>query len=242
MATDWVKSFRCTRNDKTASGAVSPPVMLYGTHVARSPQVAVYSTFFVADSDALLSGFPGWKLPLDKSIQREITDFFGEKRTIETREPLWEDVVPSQDPVPDYGVVAIEGDYAAYLEARLPAFVRKAPHWCSKGLTNVELDPLGELTDGKPALEEALFAHPSCCGHLLVFRQLIVESILKAPQQLAQKWAARMSTPEYTHSAERSNRLQDDWSVDDALRILGPLGQLVKKASPGQRLYLLLEW
>jgi hypothetical protein len=204
--------------------------------------VAVYSTFFAAAPEALLSGFPGWKLPLDKPVKREITDFFGEKRTIETREPLWEDIVPGEEPVPEYGVVAVEGDYAAYLEARLPAFVRKSPHWCSKGLTNVEVDPLGELTDGKPALEEGLFAHPSRSGHLLVFRQSIVEEIQKAPQQLAQKWAKRMSTPEYTHSADGSNRLQDDWSVDDVLSILRPLGDLAKKASPGQRLYLLLEW
>jgi hypothetical protein len=76
----------------------------------------------------------------------------------------------------------------------------------------------------------------------LVFRQSIVDGILKASQQLAEKWAARMSTPEYTHSADGSNRLQDDWSVDDALSILRPLGDLAKKAIPGQRLYLLLEW
>jgi hypothetical protein len=204
--------------------------------------VAVYSTFFVAAPAALLSGFPGWKLPLHKPVQREITDFFGEKRTIETREPLWGDVVTGEEPEPEYGVVAIEGDYAAYLEARLPAFVRKAPHWCSKGLTNVEVDPLGELTDGKPALEEGLFAHPSRSAHLFVFRPSIVDGLLKAPQQLAQKWAAQMSTPEYTHSVDGSKRLQDDWAVDDALSILRPLGELAKKATPGQRLYLLLEW
>jgi hypothetical protein len=204
--------------------------------------VAVYSTFFVAAPEALLSGFPGWKLPLDKPVKREITDFFGEQRTIETREPLWEDIVPGEEPVPEYGVVAIEGDYAAYLEAPLPAFVRKSAHWCSKGITNVELDPLGELTDGKPALEEGLFAHPSRSGNIMVFRPSIVSEILKAPQSLAEKWAARMSTPEYTHSADGSNRLQDDWSVDDALSILTPLADLAKKASSGQRLYLLLEW
>lgn len=203
--------------------------------------MAVYSTFFVAAPETLLSGFPGWKLPLDKPVKREIADFFG-KRIIETREPLWEDVEPGEEPVPEYGIVAIEGDYAAYLEARLPAFVRKAPHWCLKGLTNVELDPLGDLTDGKPALEDGLFAHPSRSGNIMVFRPSIVDEILKTPQPLAQKWAARMSTPEYTHSADGSNRLQDDWSVDDALSILRPLGELLKKASPGHRLYLLLEW
>ena len=204
--------------------------------------MAVYSTFFVAAPESLLSGFPGWKLPLDKPVQREITDFFGKKRTIETRTPLWEDVGEGEEHKPEYGLVTVEGDYAAYLEARLPAFVRKAPHWCSKGLTNVEIDPLGELADGKSALEEALFAHPSRSAHLLVFRPSIVDGILKSPPQLAQKWAERMSSPEYTHSADGSNRLQDDWSVDDALSILRPLSDLAKKATPGQRLYLLLEW
>src|SRR6516164_1035931 len=166
-------------------------------HSTRSLDVAVYSTFFVAAPEALLSGFPGWKLPLDKPVKREITDFFGEQRTIETREPLWEDIVPGEEPVPEYGVVAIEGDYAAYLEARLPAFVRKSPHWCSKGLTNVEVDPLGELTDGKPALVDALFAHPSRSASLSVFRPSITEEVIRAPQELGQKWAARMSTPDY---------------------------------------------
>jgi hypothetical protein len=204
--------------------------------------MAVYSTFFIAAPDALLSGFPGWKLPLEKPARREVTDFFGEKRTIETREPLWEDEEAGEEPEPEYGVVAMEGDYAAYLEARLPAFVRRAPHWCSKGLTNVEVDPLGVLTDGKPALVEALFAHPSRNAHLLMFRESIVEQMLTSPQELARKWAARMSTPEYTHSADGSRRLQDDWTVDDALSILGPLAERAKKARAGQRLYLLLEW
>lgn len=203
--------------------------------------MAIYSTFFVAAPEALLTGFPGWKLPLDKPVKREITDLFGEQRTIETREPLWEDIVPGEEPVPEDGVVTIEGDYAAYLEARLPAFVRKSPHWCSKGLTNVELDPLGELIDGKPALEEGLFAHPSRSEYLMAFRAPVADGILKAPQQLAQKWATRMSTPGYTHSADGC-RIQDDWSVDDALSILRLLGDLVNQASPGQRLYLLLEW
>lgn len=204
--------------------------------------MAIYSTFFIANPDTLLSNFPGWKLPLDKPVNREIVDFFGEKRIIETREPLWDDDVPEVALSTEYGVIAIEGDYTAYLESRIPLFVRNAPHWCSKGLTNVELDPLGELTDGKPALEEGLFAHPSRSAHLLVFRPPIVDGILKAPQQLAQRWAAHMSTPEYTHSADGSDRLEEDWTEDDARSVLTPLGDLAKKARPGQCLYLLLEW
>ncbi len=76
----------------------------------------------------------------------------------------------------------------------------------------------------------------------LVKLYVVASSITKAQQQLAQKWAPHMSRPEYTHSADGSNRLQDDWSVRDALSILRPLGDLAKKASSGQRLYLLVEW
>ncbi len=203
--------------------------------------MAIYSTFFVAAHEMLISAFPGWKLPLGKPLKRQISDFLGENRTIETQEPLWEDS-PAEEPAPQYSVVSLEGNYAEYLEARLPAFVREAAHWCSKGLTNLEIDPLGELTDSNPALEYTLFAHPSLSSQLFVFRQSIVDQILKAPQDMAQQWAARMSTPEYTHSADGSERLQDDWSVDDALSILNPLGDLARNASQGQRVYLLVEW
>jgi len=204
--------------------------------------MAVYSTFFVAAPENLLSGFLGWKLPLDTPVQREITNFFGETRIIETREPLWEDEATDEELDREYEVVEGEGDYAAYLEARIPAVVRMAPHWCSKGLTNVEVNPLGELTDGEPALVDALFAAPSRSAHLMVFRARVVQEILKSPQQLAQKWAARMSTPEYTHSADGSERLEDDWSVEYALSILSPIADIVEKSSPEHRLYLLIEW
>jgi len=151
-------------------------------------------------------------------------------------------MAPSDASQLDYTVVAMEGDYDTYLESRLPMFVRNAPHWCSKGLTSVEIDPLGEEIDGKSAVADAMYAHPSRNAHLLVFRQSIVEAILRSPEELARKWAARMSTPEFTHSADGNNRLEDDWSIDDALRVLGPLGNLAKMATPGQSLYLLLEW
>ncbi len=202
--------------------------------------MAVYSTFFVAMPEELLSGFPGWKLPLQNPVKRDLTDFFGQKLTIETCEPEWEDVL--RDEEPEQGVVAVEGDYLAYLEARLPVFVREALHWCCKSLTDVEINPLGELIDGKPALEEGLFAHPSRNAHIMVMRPLIVHELLKAPLQLAPKWAELMSSPGYTQSADKSDRVQKGWSVEDALSILDPLGELARKSQPGQRLYLLLEW
>jgi hypothetical protein len=203
--------------------------------------MAIYSTFFVAAPDALLSNFPGWKPPLDKPVQREV-ELFGEKEIIETREPLWDDVQPDESQRPEYSVVAIEGDYATYLEQRLPSFVRASPHWCTKGLTNVELDPLGKLTDGEPAVIPALFSHPSHSAIIQEVRGPVVKQISRSPHELAGKWAARMSTPDYTHSADGSLRLNDDWSVDDVAAILKQLVELAKKADETKRLYLLLEW
>jgi hypothetical protein len=78
--------------------------------------MAIYSTFFVAAPEALLAGFPGWKLPLDKPVQREVTNFFGTKQFIQTREPLWEDIVPGEELEPEFVVEEIKGDYAEYLE------------------------------------------------------------------------------------------------------------------------------
>jgi hypothetical protein len=203
--------------------------------------VAIYSTFFVAAPETLLSGFPGWKLPLDTPVKREFTDFFGGRRIIETRAPLWEDVEADEEGLPEYRVVAIQGNYEDYLEERLPAFVREVPHFCAKGLTEVEIDPLGKLTDGQPALEEGLFAPPSRGASLLAVRPAVVDEILNSQVKLAQTWAAHMSTPDYTHSADGSRRLNDDWSLNDALGILAPLRDLARKAGAGERLYLLVE-
>lgn len=207
----------------------------------KGHSLAVYSTFFVAAPGEILSGFPGWKMPLEAPVQRVITDFFG-RRTIETREPDWDEFEIDEPIEPELEIVSGEGDYAAYLEGRLPPFVRAAPHWCAKGLTNVELDSLGELTDGKPALVDALFAPPSRGAQLLVFRESIINKIRKAPQELGHQWAARMSTPDYTHSVDGSERVNDDWSVDDAISILMPLVDLSSRATRTQRLYVLMEW
>lgn len=106
----------------------------------------------------------------------------------------------------------------------------------------MELHPLGELIDGKPALDVGLFAPSSRSAHIMVFRPSAVDGILTTQSHLAQKWAARVSTPRYMHSADGSNRLRDDWSVVDALRILRPLGDIAKKVGSEERFYLLLEW
>ena len=204
--------------------------------------MAIYTTFFTTTPTRLIDGFPGWKLPLDEPVEREITGYFGEKEVIETREPLWDGVDPNEIPTFEYGVVAIEGDYAKYLEQRIPRFVQESAHWCSKGLTEVEIGPLGEIIDGKPALEKALFSHPALNAHLDVFREQIRQAIREDTQLIAEQWAERMSTPDFTHSADGSRRLQPDWTIDDARSILDQLLSLLQPEQTDHRLYLLTEW
>jgi hypothetical protein len=59
-------------------------------------------------------------------------------------------------------------------------------------------------------------------------------------QNVAQQWAAAMSTPEHTHSVS-GHKLSDGWTPGDALEILRPLADLSKKATAGQQMYLLTE-
>lgn len=87
--------------------------------------------------------------------------FTGKRTQVSTREPDWSDYDGDDTFEREYQVVAIEGDYGKYLEARLPAGVRAQPHWCPKGLTEVELAPLGEAGGIEPALTVALYAPPS---------------------------------------------------------------------------------
>jgi hypothetical protein len=57
---------------------------------------------------------------------------------------------------------------------------------------------------------------------------------------MATKWAATLSTREYTHSTSgvKSN---DGWSQIDALAVLQPIVDLAQRATAAQRLYLLIE-
>jgi hypothetical protein len=62
----------------------------------------------------------------------------------------------------------------------------------------------------------------------------------QALEAIAARWAATMSTPDYTHSVT-GEKLEDGWSTADALDVLRPLVGLVRQASSEQRLYLLVE-
>ncbi|MCE9527313.1 MAG: hypothetical protein K8R36_14800 [Planctomycetales bacterium] len=209
--------------------------------------MAIYSTFFLCEPGQLQTALPGWRLPLSPPVTRKaINPFTKKEMTIYSREPEWEDVDPNKFELPEMTVVAIEGDYAAYLEGRIPPFVQSQPHWCAKNLTSVELEPLVSIfTDSADAkLETALYAHPSLLSGIEQFPGQFLVTLRAAGKEeinaIAEKWAAEMSTPDYTHSMG-GDRIQDDWTVEDALSMMTPIVELARKAKTGQSMYLLLE-
>jgi hypothetical protein len=204
-----------------------------------SPEIfmAIYATFFVMSASVLVSGLPDWKQPLPEAETRVVTTFFG-TRTIQTREPRFEKPAASFKAIPK--VKTAGGDYADYLETRLPDFVTKAPHWATKGLTPVELDPLGKLVDGRAATHEALFGPPPQSSTIYEFRKDVLRAISVSPDEFARKWAAEMSGREHTHS-QTGVRVSPDWSIEDASRIIQRLCALLPRITDDESLYLLVE-
>ncbi len=214
--------------------------------------MAIYSTFFLCEQDALAPAFPEWKLPLPEPVERTAVDpFTGDEMTITTRAPEWEDFDPENfDPedmeLPEPEVVAIDGDYATYLEGRIPEFVRAQPHQCGKNLTSMELEPLIALALGvdEVRLESALYAHPLSASGLEQIPGDFVNAMKNADdaalQTLAEKWAAHMSTPDYTHSLD-GEQLSEGWTTEDALSQLMPIAELARQQTGNQSMYLLIE-
>ena len=207
--------------------------------------MAIYSTFFVYAVDQLAQAFPGWKPPLPEPVPRSFTNpFTGQATTQLTREPTW-DEDEELDEEPGAVVVEIEGDYARYLEGRLSPAVAAVPHWCAKGLTNLELDGLNEaLGLSGASCEDALFCTPSRGAVLLGLAPAITTALVAARAAelpvRATRWAAVMSRPEHTHS-QLGRRVAPDWTPGDAMAILAPLVAVAAKVGPGQGLYLLIE-
>jgi hypothetical protein len=203
--------------------------------------MATYTTIFVCRPEELIAGFPGWLPPLEKPVRREIRNpFTGEVSVVESRDPEWAEETSDESEI-DYMVVAIDGDYAEYLEGRLPPFVRGCPHWTGTGLTFVEIEALlrGQRIDG--ILECALYSPPTR-GALV--QRLPPESartlVTVNLQAVAKAWAELLSTPEYTHSVSGA-KLSDGWTADEALEFLQPIVELARQVVPGQQMYLLTE-
>lgn len=209
--------------------------------------MAIYSTFFLCDPSELPSGFPDWKPPLPEPVTRKsLNPFTREEVSITSCAPEWDDCDLDEMEIPEYQVVAVEGDYGEYLNRRIPAFVQSQPHRCAKNLTTVEMEPLVAAALGVETitLPSALYARPSLGSSIEALPDALVAKLKSmdnaAVQSLAEKWATRMSMPEFTHSVN-GNRLYDDWAVDDAIELLMPIVDLAKLQEPEQAMYLLIE-
>jgi hypothetical protein len=192
-------------------------------------------------------GFPEWKLPLSGPVSRTILNpFTREEMTFLTRDPEWDELVSDEMETPQWAAVNIEGDYETYLQQRLPPFVQSKPHWCSKGLTEVEIGPLVAAFIGieEVELEIPIYAHPSCGIAIVqlprIFLAHLSDSDEATLKSMALKWANTMSSPEYTHSVS-GDRLYEDWTLEDGLRVVKPLADLLSQGRESQLMYLLIE-
>jgi hypothetical protein len=163
------------------------------------------------------------------------------QRDLERRDP------PEGGPRPlghYFGVVEIEGDYAEYLERRLPPFVRSRPHWAAKGLMEIELK---ELADGMGVAwnsETPLYCPPPEASFLTELPSSVVSGLNAAGEQdlqgVAERWAATMSSPSHTHSVT-GQKISNGWSVSHAARILQNMVAVARQAGIAERMYLLTE-
>ena len=203
--------------------------------------MAIYTTFFLARPEELISGFPGWKLPLPVPVRREFRNWFTKQTvTVDTREPEWPEE-ERQNETPQFRAVAIQGRYEDYLENRLPPFIRQQQHWAAKGLTEIEVEPLLRAIGVGTELESPIYAPPSYGAVLREFSSDFISKLNESDRAgVALLWAAEMSTPEHTHSVT-GNKLSDGWTTEQASQILDPLIALAEKASLDQRMYLLIE-
>jgi hypothetical protein len=206
--------------------------------------MAIYTTFFLCKPEELPAGFPGWRPPLPQPVRRKVKNpFTNELLTIETREPEWPDA--EDDALDrDYQVIAGKGSYEDYLEGRLPPFVRVRPHWAAKGLTDLELNPLAKAIGVGSTLECPLYSPPASGAMLHQLPSDMVSQLRALDQReldaVASRWAARMSTPDYTQSVT-GVKLSDGWAASDAMEILKPIAALASQAKDDHGVYLLIE-
>ncbi len=207
--------------------------------------MSAYSTFFVCTPDELTAGFPEWRPPLQAPVRRQFVDpWTKEVVTVETVEPEWPDEASAQPFVPTFDVMPMQGNYQDYLEGRLPPVVRDRPHWCSKGLTQIQLDPLGEACGLGRVLKSALFCQPDLSSQLLQLHAGLVEILSsiegRTLKKCAKRWAKLMSHRNHTHSMT-GVRMREGWKRDHAMAILNPLQELAIRCDNGKAVYLLIE-
>jgi len=108
-------------------------------------------------------------------------------------------------------------------------------------LTDIEVEPLLSAIGANAQLESPIYAPPSLGAVLREFPPDFIYKLIGSNQaQIAQRWAAEMSSPQHTHSVT-GNKLSDGWTTDEASQLLTPIVSLAREASPDERMYLLIE-
>jgi hypothetical protein len=79
----------------------------------------------------------------------------------------------------------------------------------------------------------------SCCNPYRLLPALAALGEI-GQQALAKRWAESMSEPDHPHSVD-GKRISDDWTTDCAIYLLEPIVRLVKQATSGEAMYLLIE-
>lgn len=207
--------------------------------------MAIYTTFFLCKPNELLGAFPGWKSPLPAPVQRTVRNpFNGKEVTVESDAPDWPDDAEVVEEDREYEAVPGGGKYEDSLEARLPNSVRIRPHWCAKGIMEIELNELVESAGFKSKVEYSLYCPPSIGASLVRIPSGLPARLLRLGDEelsaLAHRWAEAMSAPKHTHTTS-GLKISDGWKLEDALAILSPLVKLARQAVDGQEMYLLIE-
>lgn len=206
--------------------------------------MAVYTTFFLCEPEALPGGFPRWRLPLAQPVERKVKNpGTGETSVIQTREPEWSaDLGDGLDR--EYKIASMAGSYQAYLEGRLLPFIRGCPHWAAIGLTQVELQPLLHATSVQAPLESAIYSSPSSSAMVLQIPSDLLAKLgaldRSGLESIAEHWSKTLSAPEFTHS-KSGERISDGWTLGNALETIQAVVSLARKSTDAQRLYVLVE-
>ena len=203
--------------------------------------MAIYTTFFAATAEELEVAFPGWLKPLAKPVKKtSINPFTKQPVTYDSWEPDEALHAPAPVPAPRPVVVAIQGDYTAYLHDRLPTGMHALPKLAAKGVLSPHVEQLLAAVAKRPEerLVPALFPPGGSAGNSKTLDALPdwgVAALAGVPDEVLPQLGEQLVQAKGWFADEK-------WAAKDCIRLLGELRSVALKAREGQRaLYLFTE-
>jgi hypothetical protein len=201
--------------------------------------MAVYTTFFAATAIELEAAFSGWMKPLSKPVKKtSINPFTKQPVTYDSWEP--EEASRPAPPAARPVVVAMRGDYQAYLRNRLPSGLQALPNLAAKGVLSTHVEQLLAVVAkrAEEPLLPALFppGGSAATGKTLdVLPGWGVEAIASLRTDALPVQGEALATAEGWFADE-------GWAAKDCTGLLGELRDLAARAFGERRaLYLLTE-